>query len=795
MSKKKNQKAVFTICSNNYLPYAKILLNSLQKHHQDVQLFLCLADHKVNSEKVYVKGVSIIEARDLKIPNFDDFAFRYDIMEFNTALKPFMMSLLVEEYDFDQVIYLDPDIEVFAPLDIIFNALETGQNFVLTPHLTSPSEISTYPNDIDIMKAGIYNLGFIGVSNHQDVIAFLHWWGRRLRFECINRQDKGIFVDQKFVDLVPAFYENVGIIRNPGLNVAYWNLHQRALTYDQEKDAWFVNEQPLIFFHFSGINPRNRERLSKHTESFTCGLESSLQKIIDHYIDAYYLNVGETCFPKDYHYSYFDNGTFITDVIRKFYRNRESSWIDNPFTTFHYYLNKTNLTALEKSGVAITNMMYALWLFRTDLQNAFPLDSAESLQSYTYWFIQSAFASKVDNYFIKPVIDSISNSLALNSHHRLAHLKQSQPDLIGLIGYLKAETGVGQAGRSVAQSLAAVDVSVSGLDVDINVVTRRDDSSLENMLKDNINCPIQLFHVNADQLAIVQDHTAKSINQAQYKICMPYWELSIFPSEWVKNFEKIDEVWVGSEFVRAALQSKLSIPVISLPPAVTVGEFQRQDRSYFDLPENTFLFHFNFDFSSYSSRKNPEAVITAYRTAFRKKKGDAATALVIKVRGYDPDNQQYQELLELSQAEKDIIIINKQLSHSDSMALMNCCDCYVSLHRSEGFGYTLAEAMLLGKPVIATYFSGSNEFINQSTAFPILYQLIPLVDGDYPFYENQYWAQADIDHAAWTMQQIIVDIENTNRIAYSGMNFIKENHAFRVAGDRYLGRLRQLGLT
>jgi glycosyltransferase involved in cell wall biosynthesis len=129
------------------------------------------------------------------------------------------------------------------------------------------------------------------------------------------------------------------------------------------------------------------------------------------------------------------------------------------------------------------------------------------------------------------------------------------------------------------------------------------------------------------------------------------------------------------------------------------------------------------------------------------------------------------------------------------MALMNCCDCYVSLHRSEGFGYTLAEAMLLGKPVIATHFSGSNEFINQSTAFPILYQLIPLVDGDYPFYENQYWAQADIDHAAWTMQQIIVDIEHTNQIAYSGMNFIKENHSFRVAGDRYLGRLQQLGLT
>jgi glycosyltransferase involved in cell wall biosynthesis len=795
MSKKKNRKAIFTICSNNYLPYAKILLNSLQKHHQDVQLFLCLADHKVNSEKVYVQGVSIIEARDLNVPNFDDFAFRYDIMEFNTALKPFMMSLLVEEYDFEQVIYLDPDIEVFAPLDDIFDALESGQNFVLTPHLTAPSEINTYPNDIDIMKAGIYNLGFIGVSNHEDVIAFLHWWGRRLRFECINRQDKGIFVDQKFVDLVPAFYENVQIIRNPGLNVAYWNLHQRKLTYYEEKGTWFVNGKPLIFFHFSGINPRNRQRLSKHTESFKSDLDFPLQKIVDHYIDEYYLNIQETCFPKDYHYNYFDNGTSITDIIRKYYRNRESSWIDNPFTTFHDYLNQTNLTALEKSGVAITNMMYALWLFRADLQQAFRLDSPESLKSYTYWFIQFAFTSKVDNYFIKPVLDSISDLQSLNCKHRLANLNQSQPDLIGLIGYLKAETGVGQAGRSVAKSLAEINISVSGLDVDINVVTRRDDNSTENILKEKINCPIHLLHVNADQLAIVKDHISSSINKAKYKICMPYWELSIFPSEWVKNFNNIDEVWVGSEFVRASLQAKLSVPVISLPPAVSLGEFQIRKRSYFELPENTFLFHFNFDFSSYSSRKNPEAVITAYRTAFRKKIGGDSTALVIKVRGYDPDNQQYQELMALAKAEKDIIVINKQLSHGDSIALMNCCDCYVSLHRSEGFGYTLAEAMLLGKPVIATHFSGSNEFINRSTAFPILYQLVPLVNDDYPFYENQCWAQVDIEHAAWTMQQIIGDIENTNRIAYSGMAFIKDNHSFRAAGDRYLRRLQQLGLT
>ena len=219
----------FTICSNNYLPYAQILFDSLRQFHPEASLYLCLADLK--AEGSYLEGVNIIEAKDLGVPLFSDFAFRYDVMEFNTALKPFMISWLLETQHFEQVIYLDPDIEVFAPLTPVLQAFEEGYHFVLTPHLTQPAEINAYPDDVDIMRAGIYNLGFIAVSNHADTYRFLHWWARRLRFQCLNQQDKGIFVDQKFVDLLPAFYDKVAILRNTSLNVAYWNLTQRTLTY------------------------------------------------------------------------------------------------------------------------------------------------------------------------------------------------------------------------------------------------------------------------------------------------------------------------------------------------------------------------------------------------------------------------------------------------------------------------------------------------------------------------------------------------------------------------------------
>ena len=213
------KRAIVTICSNNYFPYARILLDSLKRYHPEASLFLCLADIKNHKIDLGIEGVEIIEARELGIPNFLDLAFRYTIMEFNTAIKPFMLRYLIEKRDFDQVIYLDPDIELFSPMKKVLTSFEEGANFILTPHLTSPAEDSSnYPDDVGIMRAGVYNLGFIAVTNHSSVLDFLYWWSRRLRFQCLDQQDKGIFVDQKFVDLLPGFHDNVKVLRDPNKN-------------------------------------------------------------------------------------------------------------------------------------------------------------------------------------------------------------------------------------------------------------------------------------------------------------------------------------------------------------------------------------------------------------------------------------------------------------------------------------------------------------------------------------------------------------------------------------------------
>ena len=132
------------------------------------------------------------------------------------------------------------------------------------------------------------------------------------------------------------------------------------------------------------------------------------------------------------------------------------------------------------------------------------------------------------------------------------------------------------------------------------------------------------------------------------------------------------------------------------------------------------------------------------------------------------------------------------MTYADTFALMNCCDCYISLHRSEGFGFTPAEAMLLNKPVIATDYSGTKDFINQNTGFPVDYRLVPVQEHEYPFWENQFWAEPDLNHAAWLMKKMVENQTQTKEIAKRGRAKILGDYSPQAIGKKYKQRLTKL---
>lgn len=779
------KRAIVTICSGNYFPYARVLFSSLKKYHPEASLFLCLADTPQPETELKLPEVEVILAESLDLLNFNDFAFRYDIMEFNKALKPFVMQWLIEVKGFEEVLYLDPDIELFAPITPVFDAFAEGANFVLTPHITEPAELKGFPDDVGIMNAGVYNLGFIGVKNSFDAISFLHWWGRRLRFGCLNQQERRILFNRNFVDFLPAFHDRVTILRDRTLNVAYWNLDRRELT--KHRDSWLVEGKPLRFFNFSGVDVRQPRRLSQHTTRFNGNLSPVLQEIVTHYIDCLVQSGYGVKLAPSYGYGKFNSGIAIADIIRRCYREKSEPWLDNPFESFLDYLNRPAIEALHSSPWLVTNLMYYIWSQRLDNRRAFNLQEESDRLNYCKWFIfNAAVEYKLDSYFIIPVVENIGQHYS----------KQISVTDIGkdvcVVGYLKAQTGVGHAGRMVASSLKEAGVKTQGYNVTLDVMAPQTSTAVDELLTSKIAAPIQIYNINADRLGFVCNRLKGKTNNNAYKINMPFWELSRFPSAWIKNYRGINEVWAASRFIQAAIQTVLHLPVIWLPPAVTLAQFVPRSRSYFKLPEDTFLFHYNFDFSSFATRKNPQAAIAAYRLAFRNQQTTVPTALAIKTRGYDPKGKGLARLKELTADEPDIYLLNREMTYDETLALMNCCDCYVSLHRSEGFGYTPAEAMLLEKPVIATDYSGTKDFIDRDTGFPVQSGLIPVGENEYPFWQNQTWAEPELDRAAWLMRKIIADETTTKAIARRGKEKILQDYSLQATGRRLKKRLKQL---
>jgi hypothetical protein len=324
--------AIFTICSNNYMAMAKVLVRSARQYHPNATVYLCVADKLLLDPDFYPPDCQVIAAESLDIPEFSQFAFRYDVMEFNTALKPFMFLHLLKR-GHDAVLYFDPDIELFTRLDGIVQLLDGGASFVLTPHLLRPAEGRSDPDDVGIMRAGIYNLGFLGVGAGAEASDVLEWWARRLRYQCVNEQGSGLFVDQKFIDLVPGFADGVRILRDSRYNVAYWNIAQRQL--EQDGEGWRVDGESLGFFHFSGFDCTNQAQLSKYSTAFRGdAISHPLKAIMRHYAAQVIGNGHDAARRVPYAYGHFASGTPIPVHARVMFRTQYDQWSGDPFVHF-----------------------------------------------------------------------------------------------------------------------------------------------------------------------------------------------------------------------------------------------------------------------------------------------------------------------------------------------------------------------------------------------------------------------------------------------------------------------------
>ena len=276
----------FTICSNNYLSQAKVLSDSVNKYSKDDYSFvIVLCDVFSNRIDYSEFNSEFIEAKDLGIENFDWMAKFYDIVEFNTALKPFAFKHLIAKYHPQFIQYLDPDTCTYQSLKLIEQEMEPDYTMLFTPHSLAPLPFDgKTPTDNVFLNYGIYNLGFLGVRVTEESEKILDWWCGFCREHCIEDPTRGFFVDQLPMELVPLYFNKTKISRNKGINAAYWNLHEREIEWSEDNKIFKSGGDDLILFHFSNLKINGDDYVSQRSDRYMISDSNALSILFNDYI-------------------------------------------------------------------------------------------------------------------------------------------------------------------------------------------------------------------------------------------------------------------------------------------------------------------------------------------------------------------------------------------------------------------------------------------------------------------------------------------------------------------------------
>lgn len=1011
MDRSRASQVICTICSKNYLHFARTLMDSVERTHPDWDRVVLLADRV---DGVFVPArerFRVIEISELEIPNIAAFCFRYTILELNTAAKPWLLERLLGREGYRRAIYLDPDIFMFRRMEEVEASFDAGAFCVLTPHLTRPVDDGMKPSEIEMLRAGAYNLGFLALQRHSELDEFLRWWQARLERRCVVDMDNGLFVDQKWMDLVPGMHKDVHILRHEGYNVAYWNLAHRQIELGSEEPK--VNGVPLVFFHFSGLDPRAPKDVSKHQNRYRLETIGPVRALFESYCDTVRSNGLAECARWPYAFARLADGVAIPEVLRSYMRRHpelEALAPDfNPFALSPDFFNQPFESGLVGDPL-VSRFVHAVWEDRHDLRAAFPDPGGEHREALATWFAEKRLLDfQSDAVWVRPVEESLrrfrgrGKPAQANVDPSLAHLRRvgkrfvpqsakrwlrellhprpgggdwfqrtsrailrtlpsslkhrlralilpvgaTLPDRprprpvpsvlrfgfhefddgvrraglawigeeamvrvphaepgavlvsgayspspfvrsggspqttlevlmngesigqtileregpfeeifpvpngrggfpvtlslrtnqffvparvglgqdvrrlsleigrielgnrtlvdfaansdrhetisstmgLNIVGYLRSEFGIGESARLATLAADAAGLPVSLVDFTEGCSSRLGDDRYTHRLGSSNPQPVNVFFVNADQLPLLYSTLGPAFFENRINIGYWAWELPDFPLEWQGSFGLVDEVWVPSHFCQVAIAEKSPVPVIRMPHAVRVDLKRRPNRTELGFPEDRFLFLTLWDMHSFQGRKNPEAVLEAYQRAFS---GRSDVGLVVKTMNTSTYPEEWARFRERIESVEGIFVLDAVLSRQAVWELEAVCDCFVSLHRSEGFGIVLAECMALGKPVIATGWSGNIDFTREDNSCLVRYRLVSLDRDHGPYRRGQIWADPDPDHAAHHMRRLVEDASFRERIAAAGSRTIREEFSPEAVGRLYARRLEAL---
>jgi glycosyltransferase involved in cell wall biosynthesis len=763
---------ICTIVAKNYLAHARVLARSHADHHPGARTWVLVIDDFDGLIVREDEPFELVTPAEAGIPTFDRMVCLYSILELSTAVKPSFLQYLMDERGLERVAYVDPDIRVHGDLSEIGRLL--GEHtMVVTPHLTEPMpRDGRRPSETELLMSGSFNLGFLGLRRGEGSRRLLEWWAERLERDCIVDPEAGLFVDQRWMDFSPGLVDSFHVLRDPGYNVAYWNLATRELTRDG--DGWRVNGEPLRFFHFSGYDPDHRERLSKHQDRVEMGPGSELRRICDAYGDELTANGYDEVKSWPYSWGELPNGVPVDYAVRAGYRQgvEQGALLEPPFSEqgARVLVDWLNGPADEGGSQGVTRYLAAYRDGRKDLVHDFPdLDGIGGGRLVAWAEVYGR--GQIPDALLPGAAGGAGETAPLHAG-------------VNMAGYFRSVLGVGEHARLILAGLQAAGIPVATIGLVASGTEQLDGPHAGGEAGDAPHA-INLVSVNADVLPAFALQMGHAFFQNRYTIGLWAWEVTPFPERYLEAFEHVDEVWVLSEHVRDAIQPLSPVPVLTVPLPIELQPFEPRTRAELGVPEG-FLFLFAFDYDSVVERKNPVGLIEAFEQAFEPGSG---ASLAIKTINGDRHPAARARVESAAAAHPDVHVLDTVLSREDKDALIDSCDCYVSLHRAEGFGITLAEAMWLGKPAIATGFSGNLDFMTADNSFLVDWRPAEIGSGNDPYPPDGEWAEPDRDHAASLMREVFEHPERARAVGALGQRDVRARRSPEAAGRELARRL------
>ena len=406
----------------------------------------------------------------------------------------------------------------------------------------------------------------------------------------------------------------------------------------------------------------------------------------------------------------------------------------------------------------------------------FVLDTAEKLRPVLLKIVPQSVLSSVKENLVRRNTDKLKNT-------QIVPYDRTYENGVNLIGSIRAQTGLGQSTRLVADILEESGENYVIHDFFVPPGPRMGDHTHDLKVSEDMPYDVNIFHINASEFTIAFINMGKQVWDHRYNIAYWLWELEEFPEEWLGCIDLVDEIWTPADFITNTLKKYTDKPVVTLPYCVEAPVSEEFDRAFFNLPKDIFLFLMMFDSGSIMERKNPDSVFAAYREAFGI--DNDRVGIVVKINEYSQKDITY--INKALEGYKNVYILSDTLTKVQVNSLIKAVDVFVSLHRAEGFGLVLAEAMIVGTPTIATNWSANTEFACSDAACLVDYKMIE-IDRDIPPYKKGYhWADADIAQAAGFMRRLYEDEEFYQNIADNAKRYV----ASRLNMERSTGIVKE----